>query len=94
MTLILRLLKLRVNVRTEAQAVFRKKITLYRNFFRNLNFQNIVIFLRGHVQGRRQEKGTFDCIYRPTKEAKTKVYIFVYKIFTNNFLNSYTAILM
>ena len=56
-----------------------------------------VIFLeiwRGHVQGRRQEKGTFDCIYRPTKEAKTKIYIFVYKIFTNNFLNSYTAILM
>ena len=28
---------------------FQKKITPYRNFFRNLNFKNIVIFLRGHV---------------------------------------------
>ena len=37
---------LRINVRTQAQAVIRKKITLYCNFFRNLDFKNIVNFFK------------------------------------------------
>ena len=32
-----------------ASGCVQKKFTQYRNFFRNLNFKNIVIFLKGHV---------------------------------------------
>ena len=39
-----------------------------------------------------QGKGSIFCKHRRTEEAKTKVHIFVYKIFTNSALNSYTAI--
>ena len=35
---------------------------------------------------RRQERGSFICKHRRTKEEKMKVYIFVDKIFTNSFL--------
>ena len=37
---------------------------------------------------------SFVCKHRRTGEAKTKLYIFVYKIFTNNFLKSYATIAM
>ena len=37
---------LRINVRTQPQPVIWKKITLYRNFFRNLNFKKIVNFFK------------------------------------------------
>ena len=40
----------------------------------------------------RQESGSFVYKHRQTGEAKTKVYIFVYKIFTNNLFKNYTAI--
>ena len=43
-------------------------------------------------KARRQERGGFICKHRRTEEMKTKVYIFVYKIFTNSFFKSYTAI--
>ena len=39
-----------------------------------------------------QERGSIVCIHRRTEEATTKVYIFVYKIFTNSIFKSYTAI--
>ena len=39
-----------------------------------------------------QEKGSIFCKHRRTEEAKTKVHISVYKIFTNSALKSYTAI--
>ena len=39
-----------------------------------------------------QEKGSIFCKHRRTEEAKTKVYISVYKIFTNSFLKIYAAI--
>ena len=41
-----------------------------------------------------QERGSIICKHRRIVEAKTKVYIFVYKIFTNSFLKIYTAIEM
>ena len=41
-----------------------------------------------------QERGSIVCIHRRTEEATTKVYIFVYKIFTNSIFKSYTAIAM
>ena len=40
----------------------------------------------------RQESDSFVYKHRQTGEAKTKVYIFVYKIFTNNLFKNYTAI--
>ena len=39
-----------------------------------------------------QEKGSIFCKDRQTGEAKTKVYISVYKIFPNSVLKSYAAI--
>ena len=42
----------------------------------------------------RQERGSFVYKQRQTGEAKTKAYIFVYKIFTNSFLKSNMAIAM
>ena len=41
-----------------------------------------------------QERGSIVCKHRRTEEAKTKVYIFVYKIFTNSIFKSYTTIAM
>ena len=41
---------------------------------------------------RRQERCSFVFRHRRTEESKTKLYIFVYKIFTNSFFKSYTAI--
>ena len=41
-----------------------------------------------------QERGSIVCTHRRTEEAKTKVYIFVYKIFTNSIFKSYAAIVM
>ena len=40
----------------------------------------------------RQESDYFVCKHRRTEEAMTKVCIFVYEVFTNNFFQSYTAI--
>ena len=34
---------------------------------------------------RRQERDSFVCKHRQTEAAKTKVFIFVYEIFTSNF---------
>ena len=41
-----------------------------------------------------QERGNIVCKHRRTEETKTKVYIFVYKIFTNSIFKSYAAIAM
>ena len=41
-----------------------------------------------------QERCSIVCKHRRTEEAKTKVYIFVYKIFTNSIFKSYAAIAM
>ena len=41
-----------------------------------------------------QERGNIICKNRRTEEAKTKVYIFVYKIFINSIFKSYTAVAM
>ena len=41
-----------------------------------------------------KETGSIVCKHRQSEEAKTKVYIFVYKIFTNSIFKSYTAIAM
>ena len=41
-----------------------------------------------------QERCSFVCTHRQTKETKAKIYIFVYKIYTNNFFKRYTAIAM
>ena len=43
---------------------------------------------------RYQERGSIVCKHRRTEEAKTKLYIFAYKIFTNNIFKSYAAIAM
>ena len=43
---------------------------------------------------RYQERGSIVCKHRRTEEAKTKVHIFVYKIFTNSIFKSYAAIAM
>ena len=43
---------------------------------------------------RRQERGNIVCKHRRTEEAKTKLYIFAYKIFTNSFFKRYTIITM
>ena len=43
---------------------------------------------------RRQTSDSFVCKHRRTEESKTKVYIFVFEIFTNSFYKSYTAIAM
>ena len=40
---------LRVKGTYENSDCDQKEITLYRNFFRNLNFKNIVNFLREHI---------------------------------------------
>ena len=39
-----------------------------------------------------QERGSIVCKHRWTEDAKTKVYIFVYKVFANSIFKSYTAI--
>ena len=41
-----------------------------------------------------QERGSIACKHRGTEEAKTKIYFFVYKIFTNSIFKSYAAIAM
>ena len=41
-----------------------------------------------------QDRSSFVCKHRRTEEVKTKTYIFVYKVFTNSFFKSYTAIAM
>ena len=41
-----------------------------------------------------QERGSIACKNRRTEEVKTKVYIFVHKIFINSTFKSYTAIAM
>ena len=41
-----------------------------------------------------QKRGSFVCKRRRTEAAKTKVYIFVYEIFTNKFFKNYTVIVM
>ena len=41
-----------------------------------------------------QERHSIVCKHRRIEKAKTKVYIFFYKIFTNNIFKSYTAITM
>ena len=41
-----------------------------------------------------QERGSIVCKHRRTEEEKTKMYIFVYKIFTNSIFKSYAAIAM
>ena len=41
-----------------------------------------------------QERGSIICKHRRTEEAKTKVYIFVYKAITNSIFKIYTAIEM
>ena len=41
-----------------------------------------------------QKRSSFACKRRRTEAAKTKVYIFVYEIFTNKFFKSYTVIVM
>ena len=43
---------------------------------------------------RSQERWNCVCTHRQTEEAKTKIYIFVYKIFTNSFFKRYAAIAM
>ena len=52
--------------------------------------EGLLIFGKAHCQ----EKGSIVCKHRRTEEAKTKVYIFVYKIFTNSIFKSYAAIAM
>ena len=42
----------------------------------------------------RQERGNIVCKHRRTEEAKTKLYIFAYKIFTKSFFKRYTIITM
>ena len=44
------------------------------------------------ARARCQERGSFVYKHRWMGEAKTKVYIFIYKTFTNIFFKSYTAI--
>ena len=46
------------------------------------------------VKARRQERGSFVCKHRRTDDARTKVCILVYEIFTNSFFKSYTVIAM
>ena len=41
-----------------------------------------------------QKRGSIVCKHRRMEEAKTKIYIFVYKIFINSIFKSYTAIAM